>query len=382
MKRPYLHYLGALLVVLVFCAALWLLYRQLEKYSLQQILDSLQEIPRSAVVLAIALTVLNYGILVCYDLLAVRYVGESLALWKVAMASFTGYACSYNFGATLAGTSIRYRLYSAWGMPILKILQLLVILGLTFWFGVFALAGVVFLLTPLRIPEDTMQKIVANFPQNQFLEDAFRFLFLNTRPLGSVLLAIALGYVALSAWHRGTIRLFRWQIPAPPLKLSLYQIGIASADMLVFGWVLYALCPPVQGGYPTVLAVYMVAYVAVVLSHVPGGWGVLEAVIITLMQELDYVPAENMPRVVAAIVVFRVIYFLAPLLIAAAMLGAHELHLGGVFRAFRRQARPPQPPAASPPVSQGPSSNGQRPGEQSPTPPSANRSSQGGKAPS
>ena len=40
----------------------------------------------------------------------------------------------------LAGTSIRYRLYSVWGVPPLKILQLLVILGLTFWFGVFALA--------------------------------------------------------------------------------------------------------------------------------------------------------------------------------------------------------------------------------------------------
>ena len=88
---------------------------------------------------------MNYVILVGYDYLAIRYVQEPLALWKVALASFTGYACSYNIGATVAGTSVRYRLYSAWGLPLLKILQLLVILGLTFWFGVFALAGTIFI---------------------------------------------------------------------------------------------------------------------------------------------------------------------------------------------------------------------------------------------
>jgi uncharacterized membrane protein YbhN (UPF0104 family) len=73
-------------------------------------------------------------------------------LRKIALASFAGYAFSYNFGATLFGTSIRYRLYSAWGVPLLKIVKLLVILGLTFWFGVFGLAGVVFVVTPFSIP--------------------------------------------------------------------------------------------------------------------------------------------------------------------------------------------------------------------------------------
>ena len=82
------------------------------------------------------MTVVNYLILVGYDWFAVRWVGEKqLPLRKIALASFTGYAFSYNFGATLFGTSIRYRLYSAWGMPLRKILDLLVILGLTFWFG-------------------------------------------------------------------------------------------------------------------------------------------------------------------------------------------------------------------------------------------------------
>ena len=98
----------------------------------------------------------NYMILVGYDWFAVRWVeAGDLSLRKIALASFTGYAFSYNFGATLFGTSIRYRLYSAWGVPLVKIVELLVILGLTFWFGVFTLAGVVFIVTPSRFPQDS-----------------------------------------------------------------------------------------------------------------------------------------------------------------------------------------------------------------------------------
>ena len=108
----------------------------------------------------VLLTVLNYAILVGYDWFAVRWVGEKdLPLRKIALASFTGYAFSYNFGATLFGTSIRYRLYSAWGMSLRKILDLLVILGLTFWFGVFTLAGVVFMATPFQIPRGALKHL-------------------------------------------------------------------------------------------------------------------------------------------------------------------------------------------------------------------------------
>ena len=86
-------------------------------------------IPLWHVALASLLTVLNYIILIGYDWFAVRWVGvKDLPLRKIALASFTGYAFSYNFGATLFGTSIRYRLYSAWGVSMRKILDLLVIL--------------------------------------------------------------------------------------------------------------------------------------------------------------------------------------------------------------------------------------------------------------
>ncbi len=306
-----LNNFGRFLVLLIFLGAAWLLYDRLKHYSVQQIRDALVGIPMWHIAAASALTVANYLILVGYDWFAVRWVGEKdLPLQKIALASFTGYAFSYNFGATLFGTSIRYRLYSAWGVPLLKIVELLVILGLTFWFGVFTLAGVVFIAVPLPIPgrlKDLMERV--NLP----VTDTFW--------LGVVLLLVALAYVAHRALRRKPFRFFRWQIPLPPLKLTLCQIAIACGDLLVAAAVLYALLPTVEGGYLTVLGIFLLAFVVGVLTHVPGGYGVFDGLILHIL------PVHQGPAVFAAIVTFRVIYNWVPLLIAAVLLGRNELRL-------------------------------------------------------
>jgi phosphatidylglycerol lysyltransferase len=306
MKRI-LHLFGRLLVLLIFLGAAWLLYDRLKNYTFREIWDAVTGISVWHIVAASLLTVINYVILVGYDWFAVRWVGEKdLPLRKIALASFTGYAFSYNFGATLFGTSIRYRLYSAWGLPLRKIFELLIILGLTFWFAVFTLAGVVFVAAPFPIP-----------PQLQELHLPFQHTFWA----GVLLLLTAAGYVAISAFYRNPIAVFGWRLPVPPLKLTLYQIAIACGDLLVAAAVMYALLPPVDGGYVRVLGVFLLAFVVAVLTHVPGGYGVFDVLI------MHFLPKEHGPAVVAAIIVFRVIYYWVPLVIAAVLFGWHELTL-------------------------------------------------------
>ena len=307
MNRLASHF-GRLLVLLVFLVAAWLLYDRLKEYTFAQIQEAIATMPTWHIVAASLLTVLNYVILIGYDWLAVRWVGEKdLPLRKIALASFVGYAFSYNFGATLFGTSIRYRLYSAWGVPLLKIVELLVILGLTFWFGVFTLAGVVFVVAPLSIPAGLHH---------------MKLPFAHTFWVGVVLLLSVLGYVALDAlYYRRPMRFFRWRVSLPPLRLTLYQIVIACGDLLVAAAILYTLLPPVEGGYVRVLEVFMLAFVAAVLSHVPGGYGVFDVLIV------EFLPKEHGPAVVAALLVFRVTYYWLPLLIATAMLGWNEWRL-------------------------------------------------------
>jgi uncharacterized membrane protein YbhN (UPF0104 family) len=112
----------------------------------------------------------------------------------------------------------------------------------------------------------------------------------------------------------------------------MYQIVIACGDLLVAAAVMHWLLPPLAGGYVRVLGAFMLAFVAAVLSHVPGGYGVFESVF------LFFFPEEAGPAVLAAIIVFRIIYYWIPLLIAAVMLGYHELTL--------RSDATPQPPDA------------------------------------
>jgi len=352
-KAGPLNYLGLLLVLAIFLVAVWLLYRQWHgnHLTLAGVWHDLLEIRAGWMLAAIGLTIVNYGILAAYDYLAFRFAKVPISLTRVTFAAVSSYAFSYNFGATVAGIPLRYRLYSSWNIPLTKIVQLLIILAFTFWFGVFALAGTLFVVKPLTIPDlpKFCAEMVNQWHVSQKAVDTFAFLFADSRKFGIFLLLLAAAYVGTSLLHRGSLKIFRWTLPVPPPRLTFYQIGIASADMLVAGAVLFTLCPPIRGGYLTVLEVYMVAFVLNVLSHVPGGWGVIEGTIIILLRELNLVPSPdtNLSKVFAAIVVFRVIYFLLPLLIAAVLLAWHEY-------ALRRNWIPPLIPLAD-----GASSNGQ-----------------------
>src|SRR3546814_20873145 len=73
------------------------------------------------------------------------------------------------------------------------------------------------------------------------------------------------------------------------------------------------------------IGIFVIAYLAGMVSNVPGGLGVFESVTLLLLPE--HVAPEG---VVAAIITYRAIYFVLPLLVAAAMFGAYEPRQGPV----------------------------------------------------
>ena len=302
MKR-YLRWLGPLAALLVFAAAVWLLYGKLRHFPYHEFEEGLRQVSPVRVVAAAGLTGLYYLILVAYDFLAVRYVGYRLPLGKVVMASFTGYACSYNLGILLGGASVRYRLYSLWGLPALKIAQVIVVLGLTFWIGVFALGGAVFIVKPFVIPP------VLHMPMA------------NAWTLGVLLLGVLAAYLGICVVGRQRpVKLFGREFPLPPPAMGLVQIAIASADLMVGAAVFYLLIAPVLGaGYWALLGVYLLALVAGITTQVPGGMGVFELLVLVLLMPPDP------PKLFAALVVWRAVFYLLPLAVAGLVLGAHEL---------------------------------------------------------
>lgn len=301
MKKRLLRIVGPLLVLLIFLGALWILLHELRRYSMAEIFESLLQIPATHVWLSVGLTVLNYLVLIGYDTVAMRIIEHPMRFGKIAFASFIGYVSSYNFGAVFGGTSVRYRLYSSWGLSAVEIVKILAVCTLTFWVGFFALAGFMFVVTPIDIP------------------DADWLPLTTLRPLGFVFLIFVVGYLAASLRHRPIVR-WGWSIQVPPFHLSLAQIGMASLDLIIAAGAVYVLLPQSASiSYAGFLCIYLLAVVTVLITHVPGGLGVFEALILLVLSP------EEPDAVMGSLLAFRAIYYLIPLLIAAAMLALHEV---------------------------------------------------------
>ncbi len=293
-----------LLSVVIFCLAGWLLFHELRAYRWHDIRQSLSAIPTRSIVWCGLFATANYLILIGYDLLALRAIGQRLPLRQVAFASFTGYVASYNLGATLGGLPVRFRVYSSLGLSAVEIVRLMLMLGITCWLGLCTLGGIVFLVDPVQVPSTLSLPIQ------------------SMRGLGGILLSVVATYVVLTALWRKPIRVRGHEVQLPSTRMTLAQMAIATTDLMVAAACLFVLCPADMGlTYPQFLGVYLLAIVAVMLTHVPGGVGVLELVILTMTK------SPHPQALVAAMVVFRVIYYLVPLLVATLLLGLAEYRL-------------------------------------------------------
>ncbi len=301
--KKYFRYLGPILITCIFCGAMYLLYHKLKAYSFEQIRDSLAHISDWRLLASVGLMIVNYLILVGYDWLALVAIKKRLPLNRTALVSFIGQAVSYNFGALLGGTTVRYRFYSAWGFTLHDIVRLVLMLAVTFWVGALGLCGLVFIVHPPEIPAELLAKMPIT----------------DVRFLGFILLSIALAYFVACHFIRKPISVFGREFVFPPLKIAILQAIVAGVDLIVAAGCMYVLLPgDLNIGFIEFLPSYLMAQVAVVLTHVPGGVGVFELVIL----HLTHTPREQV--VVAAVLCFRLIYFILPLLAAAVLLAIYE----------------------------------------------------------
>jgi phosphatidylglycerol lysyltransferase len=297
-------YLLPLLGILLFVVATVVLYRELQGESFHAILAHIKQMPLAKTGLAVLITLLSYMVMTGYDLLALRYVGHRLAYGRIALASGIGYAFSNTIGfSMLAGASVRYRIYSAWGLSASEITRMVVFCTLSLWLGFFALSGAVFVLDPLPLPHQLHLPLA------------------DTRLAGIVLMLTAAAYIALIALPARSITLRTWEFRLPSLPLAGGQITIAVMDWLLASLVLFALMPgPRTVSFEHFIGVFLLAQLAGLISQVPGGLGVFESLFILLMP-----PVVPKPTLLGVLVVYRGIYYLLPLMVATLALGGMEL---------------------------------------------------------
>jgi phosphatidylglycerol lysyltransferase len=303
MKRRILPTLGSWIGIALFAAALWVLFHALKGYHYQDVTRELVQLPWTRIAGALLLTILSYGVLTGYDTLALRYVRQPLHYQKIAVTSFIGYAFSNNLGfSLLSGGSVRYRLYSAWGLSGFQITQVVAFCSATLWLGFSALAGMLFVLEPLAIPA------------------RLHLPFGSIHALGALLLLVPIAYLIATAVRTAPLRLAGWEFDLPRPPVAGLQIALSSTDWVVGGAVLYALLPPSADlGFGTFLSVYLLAQLAGVASQIPAGLGVFESIILLFLA-----PTLPAASVLGSVLAYRAIYYLLPMGLAAALLGGLE----------------------------------------------------------
>jgi phosphatidylglycerol lysyltransferase len=297
---------GALVSLVIICLALWVVHHMLHGIRLSDLMENIRALSFSSIALAFLAMAAAYLVTTTYDVLALRHIDRPLPYPRVALASFLASVFGMNLGfAVVTGAAIRYRIYSRAGLSALEIAGVTALSALTATLGV----GFIFILSMLFGTGAASESIL-------HLSAPWRL------ALGGLLLAILVGYIAVTAIRPVTIRTQSWSLALPSARITSAQIALGSIDLMLIGTLIYLLLPAhVESNFLAFLGVFALALMAGILSHVPGGIGVFESV---MLFGLPDVPPAGL---LSAILLFRCIYYLAPLGLAATLLAIHEAHL-------------------------------------------------------
>ncbi|MEQ4515381.1 MAG: lysylphosphatidylglycerol synthase domain-containing protein, partial [Pantoea agglomerans] len=293
-KHPRWQLAKKILTVLFFIAVVVLLVVYARKVNWEDVYDVIVNYNRFVVLTAAGLVVLSYLVYGCYDLIGRAYCGHKLAKRQVMLVSFICYAFNLTLSTWVGGVAMRYRLYSRLGLDSGTITRIFSLSIATNWLGYILLAGVVF------------SAGMVSIPSGWFIGET------TLRLIGGALLVLVAVYLwacAFSKQRRWTVKGQTLQLPS--LRMALLQFAVSCANWMVMGAIIWLLLGR-DVGYPMVLGVLLISSIAGVIIHIPAGIGVLEAVFLALLSGQH----ASHGTIIAALLAYRVLYFILPLLLA------------------------------------------------------------------
>ncbi len=302
-QRSALRWVGPLAALLVFALVVYVLHRELAQLHLKDVFRHLHAIPRRNVLAAFAFTAASYWLLSFYDVLALRYLRKAIDYGRILFTSFIAYSFGHTLGfAAFTGAAIRFRLYATAGVTAVDVATISGFCSLSIGIGLATIAGISFLMGPTH---------------------AITVLHLHrglSLTVGFLLLAAVAGYGIWSSVAKTALEIRGWALRAPGPAIGLTQIVMAVVDMSLAGAVLWSLLPPEADiSFVAFLGAYAAGVIATIISHVPGGIGVFETVIILTLPQ---VPPDAL---LGSLLAYRAIYYLAPLIFGALLFAGKEL---------------------------------------------------------
>ncbi|HEY1874993.1 MAG TPA: bifunctional lysylphosphatidylglycerol flippase/synthetase MprF [Steroidobacteraceae bacterium] len=302
-ERTLWRWVGPLAALLVFTLVVWVLHHQLAHLHVKRVFAHLHAIPSRQILAALGFTALSYWLLTTYELLALRYLRRTIPYTRIVFNAFIAYSFSHTLGfSAFTQTAIRLRLYATARISAIDVAMVSVFCSVSFGIGLATVSGLSLVLSP---------------------EHAAKLLHLDQRwaeLVGMLLLALVCTYALWASLARGTLEIRGWALRAPGPAIGLTQIALGVLDLSLSCAVLWSLLPAnAHVPYITFLGVYAAAVIAGIISHVPGGVGVFEAVILLTL------PGVPTDALLGSLLAYRAVYYLVPLVFGTLLFGSKEL---------------------------------------------------------
>ncbi|MFK3969185.1 lysylphosphatidylglycerol synthase domain-containing protein [Pseudomonas sp. NPDC087358] len=276
-----------------FIAVPVLLFTVMKNLDWNEVSHALESYKLSTLALGFVIALASYLTYCGFDVLARRYTEHKLSVAQIVPVTFVCYAFNLNLSSWVGGIALRYRLYSRLGLDVPTITRILSLSLITNWLGYMLLAGFVFAGRFIDLP------------------DGWKIGDTTLQLIGFVLLAVCFSYfLACRFSRRRTWTIRKQQLVLPSLNQALRQACLGALNWGLMALLIFVLLPE-KAFYPAVLGILLISSIAGVIAHIPAGLGVLETVFITLMQH-----QFSKGQLLAALIGYRVIYFLIPLLLA------------------------------------------------------------------
>jgi hypothetical protein len=305
---------GAAFSIAIGGIAIFALTHALKHIDFDKVFAIIRHTEPCVVMLALIMVAASYGSITLYDWLALHTMGRKDVPYRIAaLASFTSYPIAHGIGAVaLISPVIRYRIYSRNGLSAIGVANICFLTGLTFWLGNMTALGFSLLYQPAAIGViDHLSPLV-------------------NRLLALTLLAGVAGFLLWSWLHPRQIGKSKWLFRLPSGPLVLVQILVGLLDLTAAAISMYVLLPPgLDISFFRLVAVFIAATLLGFASHVPAGLGIFDATILVGLGD------ENREQLLAALLMFRFLYHLLPLVIALLLFGGVEM-----WRSFRAKPLP------------------------------------------
>jgi uncharacterized membrane protein YbhN (UPF0104 family) len=315
--KQILHRIGVAISVTVIGIACYVLYHILRGIDVDDVIEAIKQTETSSIALAALFVAAGYFTLTFYDWFAVRAIGRTDVPYRInALAAFTSYSVGHNVGASVfSGGAVRYRVYSAWGLNAIDVAKVCFVAGLTFWLGNAAVLGLG----------------IAYHPEAAAAIDQLP-VWLNRLVAFAIILGL-LGYVLWVSIQPRTVGRGPWSVVLPGGALTLLQIAIGIVDLSFCALAMYVLVPDEPNlGFVVVAVIFVSATLLGFASHSPGGLGVFDAAMLVGLWQMDR------EELLAGMLLFRVLYYIAPFVISVILLTFREVMLGTRMKRQRETA--------------------------------------------